>query len=78
MTVMRGVRRARGPLAAVWLICQAGTLSLAPAVFWLGPDLHAGVPYYGGQPRTEDVPTIKAALSWQRTVDHFNKYLKTT
>jgi carboxymethylenebutenolidase len=100
----------------------------------LGPDLQASVPYYGGQPRAEDVPKIKAAmlihyaadderinagwpayeaalkankinyqqftypgtqhgfhndttprfnkeaaaLSWQRTVDHFNKYLKTT
>src|SRR5687768_6885112 len=100
----------------------------------LGADLAASVPYYGGQPRAEDVPKIKAAmlihyasdderinagmaayeaalkanrisyqqfvypgtqhgfhndttprfnkeaaaLSWQRTVDHFNKYLKTT
>jgi len=100
----------------------------------LGPDLAAGAPYYGGQPRAEDVPKIKAAmlihyaadderinagwpayeaalkankisyqqftypgtqhgfhndttprfnkeaaaLSWQRTVDHFNKNLKTT
>jgi carboxymethylenebutenolidase len=100
----------------------------------LGADLAAGAPYYGGQPRAEDVPKIKAALlihyaadderinagwpayeaalkanrisyqqftypgtqhgfhndttprfnkeaaalSWQRTIDHFNKYLKTT
>jgi carboxymethylenebutenolidase len=100
----------------------------------LGPDLQAGVPFYGGAPRAEDVPKIKAAmlinyasdderingmwpgyeaalkankinyqmfqypgtmhgfhndttprfnkeaaaLAWQRTVDHFNKYLKTT
>jgi carboxymethylenebutenolidase len=100
----------------------------------LGPDLAAGAPYYGGQPRAEDVPKIKAAmlihyaadderinagwpayeaalkankisyqqftypgtqhgfhndttprfnkdaaaLSWQRTIEHFNKYLKTT
>jgi carboxymethylenebutenolidase len=100
----------------------------------MGDDLHAAVPYYGGQPRAADVPKIKAALlihyaemderinagwpayeealkankinyqvffypgtqhgfhndttprfekaaaalSWQRTVDHFNKYLKTT
>jgi carboxymethylenebutenolidase len=28
----------------------------------LGPDLHASVPYYGGQPRAEDVPKIKAAM----------------
>jgi carboxymethylenebutenolidase len=98
----------------------------------MGPDLLASVPYYGGQPRAEDVPKIKAAmlihyaenderinagwpayeaalkankinyqaffypgtqhgfhndttprfnaeaakLSWQRTVDHFNKTLK--
>jgi len=100
----------------------------------LGADLAASAPYYGGQPRAEDVPKIKAAmlihyasdderinagmaayeaalkanrisyqqfvypgtqhgfhndttprfnkeaaaLSWQRTIDHFNKYLKTT
>ena len=100
----------------------------------LGADLQASVPFYGGQPRAEDVPKIKAAmlihyaadderinagwaayeaalkanrinyqqftypgtqhgfhndttprfskdaaaLAWQRTVDHFNKYLKTT
>jgi carboxymethylenebutenolidase len=100
----------------------------------LGADLAASVPYYGGQPRAEDVPKIKAAmlihyaqdderinagwpayeaalkanniryqaffypgsqhgfhndttprfnpeaakLSWQRTVDHFNKTLKTS
>jgi len=28
----------------------------------LGADLHAGAPFYGGQPRAEDVPKIKAAL----------------
>ena len=28
----------------------------------LGPDMHASVPFYGGQPRAEDVPKIKAAL----------------
>lgn len=28
----------------------------------LGSDLHAAVPFYGGQPRAEDVPKIKAAL----------------
>jgi carboxymethylenebutenolidase len=100
----------------------------------LGADLAASVPYYGGQPRAEDVPKIKAAmliqyasdderinagwpayeaalkankinyqafiypgtqhgfhndttprfnkeaaaLAWQRTVAHFNKYLKTS
>jgi len=100
----------------------------------LGADLHAGVPFYGGAPRAEDVPKITAAmlinyaedderinaawpayeaalkatrisyekytypgtqhgfhndttprfskeaaaLAWKRTVDHFNKYLKTT
>jgi carboxymethylenebutenolidase len=98
----------------------------------LGPDLLAAAPYYGGQPRAEDVPKIKASLlihyaqdderinagwpayeaalkanripyqvffypgtqhgfhndttprfnpeaaklSWQRTVEHFNKNLK--
>jgi len=100
----------------------------------LGADLAASVPYYGGQPRAEDVPKIKAAmlihyasdderinagwpayeaalkannvryeafiypgtqhgfhndttprfnaeaakLSWQRTVAHFDKYVKAT
>jgi carboxymethylenebutenolidase len=100
----------------------------------LGADLHAGVPFYGGAPRAEDVPKIKApmlinlaadderinsgypayeaalkanripyelhtypgtqhgfhndttprfhkeqaAIAWQRTVAHWNKYLKTT
>lgn len=99
----------------------------------LGPQLQAGVPFYGGAPRAEDVPRIKAAmlihyaedderinaawpgyeemlkanripyekyiypgtqhafhndttprfhkaaaaLAWERTVAHFNKYLKT-
>lgn len=28
----------------------------------LGADLHSGVPFYGGQPRAEDVPKIRAAL----------------
>jgi carboxymethylenebutenolidase len=28
----------------------------------LGPDLQAGAPFYGGAPRAEDVPKIKAAL----------------
>ena len=100
----------------------------------LGADLHAGVPFYGGAPRAEDVPKItapllvtyaedyerinamwpayeaalkanrvayqmftypgtqhgfhndttprfnkdQAAIAWKRTLDHFNKYLKTT
>lgn len=100
----------------------------------LGADLHAAVPFYGGAPRAEDVPRVKApllinlaedderlnagypayeaaltanripyqlfkypgtqhgfhndttprfqkeqaAIAWQRTLDHFNKYLKTT
>jgi carboxymethylenebutenolidase len=100
----------------------------------LGPELQAAVPFYGGAPRAEDVPRIKAAmlihyaedderinaawpgyeerlkanripyekytypgtqhafhndttprfnkaaavLAWQRTVAHFNKYLRTT
>ncbi|OFW00911.1 MAG: hypothetical protein A3I61_03875 [Acidobacteria bacterium RIFCSPLOWO2_02_FULL_68_18] len=100
----------------------------------LGADLQAAVPFYGGAPRAEDVPKIKApllinlaedderinagypayevalkanripyelykypgtmhgfhndttprfnkeaaALAWRRTIDHFNKHLKTT
>ncbi|MBI2187257.1 MAG: dienelactone hydrolase family protein [Acidobacteria bacterium] len=100
----------------------------------LGADLHAGVPFYGGAPRAEDVPKIKAAMlinyaqdderinamwpayeaalkanrvayqmftypgtmhgfhndttprfnkeqaaiAWQRTIEHFNRHLKST
>jgi carboxymethylenebutenolidase len=113
--------------------CFGGSIVNNMAV-QMGADLAASVPYYGGQPRAEDVPKIKAAmlihyasdderinagaaayeaalkankvnyqvfvypntqhgfhndstprfnaeaakLSWQRTVDHFNKYVKAT
>lgn len=112
--------------------CFGGGMANAMAVR-LGPDLAAAAPFYGGQPRAEDVPKIKAAmqmhyaemderidagidayeaalkankiryeifkypgtshgfhndttprynadaakLAWQRTMDHFNKYVKT-
>ena len=111
--------------------CFGGSIVNSMAV-QMGADLLASVPYYGGQPRAEDVPKIKAALlihyaqdderinagwpayeaalkanrvkyeahfypgtqhgfhndttprfnaeaaklSWQRTVDHFNKTVK--
>jgi carboxymethylenebutenolidase len=111
--------------------CFGGGISNAMAVR-LGADLAAAVPFYGGQPASEDVPKIKAAmliqyagldtrinagweayeaalkangvtytmhmydganhgfhndttprydeaaakLAWQRTLDHFNKYLR--
>jgi carboxymethylenebutenolidase len=35
----------------------------------LGPDMHASVPFYGGQPRAEDVPKIKAALQIHYAAD---------
>ncbi len=35
----------------------------------LGADLGAGVPFYGGQPRAEDVPKIKAAMLIQYAAD---------
>jgi len=35
----------------------------------LGPDLQAGVPFYGGAPRAEDVPKIKAAMLIQYAQD---------
>ena len=35
-SVMTRFRCALGPLAAVWLLCQAGTLALAPVALWMG------------------------------------------
>jgi len=35
----------------------------------LGADLAAGVPFYGGAPRAEDVPKIKAAMLIQYAAD---------
>lgn len=111
--------------------CFGGGITNTLAVR-LGSDLDAGVPFYGGQPRAEDVPNIKAPLmlhyagndarvnagwppyeealkanhvlytayiyegtnhgfhndttprydeaaaklAWQRTLEHFNKYLR--
>jgi carboxymethylenebutenolidase len=41
--------------------CFGGAMTNAMAVR-LGPDMAAGVPYYGGQAPASDVPRIKAAL----------------
>jgi carboxymethylenebutenolidase len=41
--------------------CFGGSIVNNMAV-QMGADLAAGVPYYGGQPRAEDVPKIKAAM----------------
>jgi carboxymethylenebutenolidase len=41
--------------------CFGGGIANNMAV-QLGPDLAASVPFYGGQPRAEDVPKIQAAL----------------
>lgn len=40
--------------------CWGGEMSNQVAVNW--PELKAAVPFYGGQPTTEDVPRIKASL----------------
>ena len=121
-----------GRLAVVGF-CFGGSMSNQMAVR-LGSDLLAAAPFYGGQPRAEEVPKIKAALqlhyaetderidagipayeaalkankvryeifiypgtqhgfhndttprydaaaaklAWSRTMDHFNKYLKSS
>jgi carboxymethylenebutenolidase len=41
--------------------CYGGTMSNTLAVL-LGPDLAAAAPFYGGAPKSEDVPKIKAAI----------------
>jgi carboxymethylenebutenolidase len=41
--------------------CYGGTMSNTLAVL-LGPDLAAAAPFYGGAPKPEDVPKIKAAI----------------
>jgi carboxymethylenebutenolidase len=54
--------------------CFGGTMANTLAVL-LGPDLAAAAPFYGGAPKPEDVPKIKAAIlihhraldkGWQR------------
>jgi carboxymethylenebutenolidase len=40
--------------------CWGGSMANQMAVNW--PDLKAAVPFYGGQPASEDVPKIKASL----------------
>src|SRR5262245_42968296 len=34
---MKRLRRALGPMAAAWLLCQAATWTATPLVFWLSP-----------------------------------------
>ena len=41
--------------------CYGGTMSNTLAVL-LGPELAAAAPFYGGAPKPEDVPKIKAAI----------------
>ena len=41
--------------------CYGGSMSNTLAVL-LGPDLAAAAPFYGGAPKPEDVPKIKAAI----------------
>lgn len=36
MSAMKRLRRALGPVAAAWLLCQAATLVVVPAVFHAG------------------------------------------
>ena len=129
---VKGRQDSTGRLGAVGFCFGGGVVN--NLAVQLGADLHAGVPFYGGAPRAEDVPKIRAAMmiqyaadderinamwpayeaalkankipyqmyqypgtqhgfhndtkprynkeqaqiAWQRTVDHFNKHLKTT
>jgi carboxymethylenebutenolidase len=41
--------------------CYGGTMSNTLSIL-LGPDLAAAAPFYGGAPKPEDVPKIKAAI----------------
>src|ERR1700693_1092282 len=49
-----------GKIAATGF-CFGGTMANTLAVL-LGPDLGAAAPFYGGAPKPEDVPKIKAAI----------------
>src|SRR5450631_4905818 len=49
-----------GKIAATGF-CFGGTMANNLSVL-LGPDLGAAAPFYGGAPKPEDVPKIKAAI----------------
>jgi carboxymethylenebutenolidase len=49
-----------GRIGAVGFCFGGGTVNMLAVR--LGSDLSAGVPFYGGQPKSEDVPKIKAPL----------------
>jgi len=56
---LKGHAECNGKIGVVGF-CYGGSVSNAMAV--RVPDLKAAVPFYGGQPATEDVPKIKAPL----------------
>jgi carboxymethylenebutenolidase len=57
---LKGHTLSNGRLGVVGF-CFGGSMTNQMAVR-LGADLAAGAPFYGGQPRAEDVPKIKAAM----------------
>jgi carboxymethylenebutenolidase len=57
---LKGHKDGNGKLGAVGF-CFGGGISNTLAVR-LGADLNAAAPFYGGQPKAEDVPKIKAPL----------------
>lgn len=59
VTFLKGHEGSTGNVGAIGF-CWGGGLVNRLAVN--SPDLKAGVAYYGGQPRAEDVPKIKAAM----------------
>jgi len=57
---LKGHKEGNGRLGAIGF-CFGGGISNTLAVR-LGADLNAAAPFYGGQPKTEDVPKIKAPI----------------
>ena len=57
---VKGRADSTGSLGAVGFCFGGGVVN--NLAVQLGADLHAAAPFYGGQPRAEDVPNIKAAL----------------
>ena len=59
---IKGLETSTGKVGAVGFCCGGGAVNnLAVA----SPDLLAAVPYYGAQPKSEDVA---AELAWSRTI----------
>jgi carboxymethylenebutenolidase len=64
---VKGRPDSTGRLGAVGFCFGGGVVNNMAVT--LGADMHAGVPFYGGAPRAEDVPKIKAALLIQYAAD---------